>query len=396
MELYKRIITAVVMVVLAAALASSYLLPDREIMTQVNEVLPEAETFTQVAANPPVFRGISNEGHAEETVGYVVLGEGSGYGGPVRVMTAVNAEGEILRVKVADHKDTPVFMQMVLTGDFLNQFRNKKVSDPLFLGDDLDAVSGATLSSAGIARGVAAGSHYLARNVFQMEPPTTSREILFGFREGVILLLLALMLVGVICRIHKLRWVTLGLSLVFIGFQFNLAVSINNIAGILMGYFPSFHEHVFWYLWFFSIPVLIFILAKNVFCYWLCPFAAVQEITAKIGGGSFKCSRKIEKQAGYIRFILTAAVLFLAFVTRKPGIAGYEPFAAFFSFTATGIHWFILPMVLFTSFFIYRFWCRFFCPVGVANETIWKVRRELDSLLGRVLHWEKRKSVSGK
>jgi polyferredoxin len=155
-----------------------------------------------------------------------------------------------------------------------------------------------------------------------------------------------------------------------------------------MGFFPSIRENLVWYLLLIGIPVITFAFGKNIYCFWLCPFGAVQELTAKLGGGKYKCrNKKMESKAKKIKYILFYIALLGAFLMRSPGFAGFEPFSALFSQQGTGIQWLILPLVLFTSLFIYRFWCRYFCPVWVANEVIWKLSRYIKK---GVNEWKKK------
>lgn len=350
-------------------------------MSKAFEVLPEADEFARVAANPVLFEGVRIVNGIKEKVGYVVVTEATGYGGPLTMVTAIDLEGKIVGTVIADYKDTPLFIQMVKNNDFLKQFVQRPVSDPFQLEQDIDAVSGATFSSRGITQAVAKGSHFVAKSQFALEVPETPSSLKFGYKEAVTIALLALMLIGVKFGLNKLRWVTLIGSLIFIGFKFNAAVSIGAIAGIAMGYFPPIQDYLFWYFWFLGIPVITFILGRNVYCFWLCPFGAVQEIAAKTGGGKFKCQRRVSQGAKNIKYVLAFVAVLIAFIKKAPGLASYEPFAALFSLQGFGIQWFILPVVLFASLFIARFWCQYFCPVWVATELIWKFRRRLDALL---------------
>jgi len=113
----------------------------------------------------------------------------------------------------------------------------------------------------------------------------------------------------------------------------------------------------------------------------------LQEITAKVGGGKFKCCNKaIEAKAAKLRYILIYVALIGAFLTKSPSFAGYEPFATLFGRQGFGIQWLILPVVIFSSFFISRFWCRFFCPGLIINEIILRPRKYIIGILEKGIY----------
>lgn len=122
---------------------------------------------------------------------------------------------------------------------------------------------------------------------------------------------------------------------------------------------------------------------KNIYCSWMCPYGAAQEILAKIGGGKFHASREVERFSSKIKYIFFFVAVLLAFLSGVPGQSSYEPFAMLFGLTGVGVQWFVLPLSLFTALFINRFWCRFFCPVGVAFELTVKFRRFVDKTFKR-------------
>ena len=392
--LFQRSILAIAVIVLVIALVASYVSSDSDMLPKLNQALPQAEEFSKISSNPLVFKGLKeNKTGKVEQIGYVVVAEANGYGGPITIITGVNLQGEIVKAVIAGHKDTPIFIQMIRSHDFLDEFSGKKISSTFSLDEDIDRVSGATMSSVGITEAVSKGSHLVAKNYFDMEVPEKVRQVKFGFKETVIVILLIMMLVGVKLKLTKLRWITLLGGFIFIGFQFNMAVSLGNIAGILMGYFPPVQEYFFWYLWFLGVPLMIFVLGKNVYCYWLCPFGALQEISAKIGGGKFHCNKDMEKKAKMIKYGLAYLALLLALILKAPGLAAYEPFATLFALNAHGVQWFILPIVVFSTLFIARFWCYYFCPVGVAIEISLKIRSFLKKLLRRERKCKKTQSA---
>jgi Na+-translocating ferredoxin:NAD+ oxidoreductase RnfG subunit len=393
-KIFKKSINIIAIFIIFIALTASYIIPDNNLISSMQKVFPKADNFNKISTNPLTFEVIKNvQNEKKDKIGYVVIADANGYGGPVKMVTAINMQGKIIKTIIAEHKDTPSFIYKIKNNNFLQQFVGKNISAPLSINEDIDSISGATLSSNGISKAISKGSHYVATTQFNINISQKKQIIQFGIKEIIVLALLILMLISVKFKIRQLRWVTLIVSLIFIGFKFNIAITLGNIASILMGYFPPINEYIYWYLWFLGIPVITFIIAKNVYCVWLCPFGAIQEIAAKIGGSNFKCNKKIDLKVRKLRYILTFLALLLAFIYKAPGLASYEPFATLFALNAYGIQWFILPLVICSSFFISRFWCRYFCPVGVVNEITVKIRKLLDSKIEEALQWKRKKSV---
>lgn len=378
----KRIITGFLVLSLLVALASSYLLRGSDLLPKMKEALPKAQYFEKVSTSPIVYAAFSDEAH-QKKVGFVAVGEASGYGGPLTTVTGIDLQGKIVGTIIAEHKDTPTFMQMLQNKDYLKQFKEKSVNDPLSIEKDIDRISGATYSSRGVAMAVAQGAHFVAQKQFGLSVTEEPTSVNLGTKELSILTLIILAFFSIQFKIAKLREATLLGSLIFIGFKFNSAVSMTNIASLLMGYLPPIRQYIFWYLLLVAIPILIFVTRKNIYCYWLCPFGAAQEIAAKIGNGKVHCSRELDLKLGKIKYFLAYASLLLALIFQTPGLAGYEPFATLFGLKGFGVMWFILPTVLFTSLFINRFWCRYFCPVGVSIELLLKARQFADKILKR-------------
>lgn len=375
----KKLLISLGLVFLLLALISSWFSSDEDIEPFLDRILPEAQSFRKVESSPIIFEGTTSENSEQDkTVGYVVINEATAYGGPIRMVTGINLEGKIVGTVIANHKDTPSFIRIVLNHDYLKQFIDKSITDPISIDKDIDGVSGATYSARGIAKAISLGSHAVARSQFNLDVQDEVVPIKFESKEIIVLSLIILTLIGVKFKYLKLRWVTLIGSLVFIGFQYNTPISLANIAALLMGNFPSIRENLVWYLLLIGIPVITFIAGRNLYCYWLCPFGALQEILAKIGGGSLKFNNKeIESKIYQIKYGIVYLALLGAFLLKSPAFAGYEPFATLFGLQGLGIQWAILPVVIFTSLFIFRFWCRFFCPGMVINKVILKLRSML-------------------
>ena len=166
-------------------------------------------------------------------------------------------------------------------------------------------------------------------------------------------------------------------------------------------FIPETQPSNFWM--FFSVSVLTIIFGK-VFCGWFCPLGSVQEFiynkTGKLRESAFlKLPVKIKNSRFTKRIILLMnnvfsfikyAVLIMIIVRTTKEVSlifgRIDPYYALFNFWTgdvllTAIV--VLASVLILSVFIYRPWCRWFCPLGAMLGIIqffsfYKIKRNKD------------------
>ncbi|OGC11595.1 hypothetical protein A3K48_03725 [candidate division WOR-1 bacterium RIFOXYA12_FULL_52_29] len=90
----------------------------------------------------------------KETVGYVFPVNPAGYGGAIEMMVSLDKGGKVIAVKIISNKETPGLGTNILNPKFLKQFSGKSVGDKIKAKEDIDAVTGATISSNGVCKGV--------------------------------------------------------------------------------------------------------------------------------------------------------------------------------------------------------------------------------------------------
>ncbi|MEG1175289.1 MAG: FMN-binding protein [Ruthenibacterium sp.] len=105
-------------------------------------LLPTADAFTKVETKAP---GVTEMYSADNGSGYVITAEAKGYAGAVPVMMAFDMDGKIVAAKFLKNAETPGLGQKVRADQFGGQFASKEAA-PLSMSD-IDAVSGATISS---------------------------------------------------------------------------------------------------------------------------------------------------------------------------------------------------------------------------------------------------------
>ncbi len=88
----------------------------------------------------------------EEHLGYSVSASPAGFGGGVNIMVGIGVDGVVMGVRIVSHSETPGLGSRVQNDSFLNQFNGKEGS--LASGQDYDIISGSTISSQAVAKGV--------------------------------------------------------------------------------------------------------------------------------------------------------------------------------------------------------------------------------------------------
>jgi len=385
---WRGIVEGIAWVLLVAAFIIGQIAarPDYESMLKKaipDEVLVRSEVNT---AMPVVYR-------IEGSEDVVIMAEGEGYGGPLVVgVRARRSEdgGRLAKVLMLSHKESPAFMERLRRGHFFKQFGGKDVSDDFIVDDDIDAVSGATVSSRGFTAAVREAVHLGAVNHLQLKPTWRQPGWNLGIEEAVLVLLFALAFIagyhkGKFAKTAKL--IVMAGTLVFVGFYANVSLSLANIAGIFMGYIPSPQQHPIWWIMMLGVLGSIFFLGRNIYCQQICPFMVVQDLAQKISGVKMKIDSRFQKRARTLIFFLSWVALMLIFLAAHPALGSYEPFAMMFSLEGLGIQWYILPASLLGAFFVPRFWCRLFCPVGLYLNELVRLRR-------RIKGWFTKKTTS--
>lgn len=316
--------------------------------------------------------------HDETAGNYVVISEAEGYGGPLVVGIRASEEGKVAEILTLQNKETPAYFEKVKKQKFFRQFGRKKISDDFVLGEDIDAVSGATITSRGFTDAVRSAMHIAATEHFKMKPTWKQVDWIFGWEEIGLLGVFALAFLVAYAKGRLARWGRLAMPVValgVVGIYTNSSLSIGQLGGILLGYIPDFKQHLLWWIMMAGALGSVLILGKNIYCAQVCPFQYVQRGLNKISGINLAVKPGVQKASRAVVGWMTWAALMLIFLTTHPTLGSYEPFSLIFSLTGLGVQWYIMPLSLIGSFFVLNFWCRLFCPVGLfLNETV-RVRR---------------------
>lgn len=109
----------------------------------------EAPTCKEIAKGDTTVYTVYN---GDTLIGYCVESASAGFGGDVALMVGYGADRALLGVSVIAHSETPGLGAKVAESAFLDQFKGQ--SGALVLGEGVDAVSGATISSRAVTNAV--------------------------------------------------------------------------------------------------------------------------------------------------------------------------------------------------------------------------------------------------
>ncbi|MGB9612981.1 MAG: FMN-binding protein [Candidatus Margulisiibacteriota bacterium] len=77
-----------------------------------------------------------------------------GYAGQIDMMVGVGEDGKVIKVKILNQRETPGLGANIIKEEFLKQFSGKSLKDPIEPKKDIDAITGATISSRAVSIGV--------------------------------------------------------------------------------------------------------------------------------------------------------------------------------------------------------------------------------------------------
>ena len=152
-------------------------------------------------------------------------------------------------------------------------------------------------------------------------------------------------------------------GMIVIGFIYTTPLTISLINKMLLGFWPDWHTHLYWYLLIGGILFSLTVANKNPYCEWFCPFGSAQECVGKIGGAK---PYSIPRYTPFLKWFqrgLALTAIIIALLYRNPGISSYEIFGTMFDLKGTIPQFFLLALVILVSLFVHRPWCRYLCPL---------------------------------
>jgi len=385
----------------------------KQLYPLVQEAFPAAERFGPFGGDPrvaPVF-------DANGLAGYVYLTDEilpiPAYSGkPVSVLVALNLRAEIVGVKIVRHEE-PILLAGVSEdqlADFVAQYLGLDARSRIKIGGapsegfvTVDAISGATITMMVInqtitktLQQVAAAHGLLDGAAAVAEPqPDPSAEAIWrlvwaerSFAIGVlitalVLLTLILLFQDLLAQHPRLLlWVRDGyllFTVVFIGWYALAQLSVVNVLTFVRALRQDFHWEIFlidpmmFILWSF-VAISLLLWGRGVYCGWLCPFGAMQELINQIARRlrirQWEFPQMVHERLWALKYI----VLLLLFGVSLQSIgeavryAEIEPFktAVTLRFQREWGYLVYALALLLIAVVNRKFYCKYLCPLGAA------------------------------
>ncbi|MBE0672481.1 MAG: FMN-binding protein [Anaerolineales bacterium] len=344
-----------------------------DVIPMIAEIIPNA---SRVEVRGNIYVALDPTG---VVAGYAALGSAQGYAGPIEMLVGIDLQGNITGVKIVKQRETPGFFKLILGEGFPEQFIDHSFKDPLRLNTDIDAVSGATISAEGIAASTRQAVRLIAQQGLGSPLPPESQKIKFGYPELTLIGLYAAGYFGHKLRSSawkkRIRWGTMLTGMIVLGFIYTAPFTIAQVISLLSGYWPDWHNNLYWYILIGGIIFVTTVDAKNPYCNWFCPFGAFQECLAQVTNAKLYRPRKWSAFFKWLQRGLAFTAVLLGLALRRPGVAGYEPFATLFDFRGNSIEVVFLVIIVLASLLMYRPFCNYLCPLDPVYDFIAESRR---------------------
>ncbi|HWN83834.1 MAG TPA: FMN-binding protein [Vicinamibacterales bacterium] len=148
------------------------------VLDKLKRLFPAATTFSPKEGEPLHFTAYAADARgARSVLGYAfwtteVVPLERGYGGPIVMLVGLDLKGVISGIVIGDHRE-PYGNFSIDMPQFAAQFRNKDVRDPFKLGEDIDAVSRATITMSSAVRSIRNAARRVARTL--LTPPAAAK-----------------------------------------------------------------------------------------------------------------------------------------------------------------------------------------------------------------------------
>jgi NosR/NirI family nitrous oxide reductase transcriptional regulator len=136
---------------------------------QLRELFPGGASFSTKEGDPPHFKVFASpvSGAAPELLGLAFWTTEldpleRGFDGPIKMLVGMDATGVLTKILVTDHREPYGYFSVDLP-EFATQFEAKNIRDRFRVGDDIDAISRATISVTSASRAVRNSARRIAR-----------------------------------------------------------------------------------------------------------------------------------------------------------------------------------------------------------------------------------------
>jgi len=302
-----------------------------------------------------------------------------GFGGKINLAIYMDTAGKLINFHIIRSNETPAYLNLLSQADANDLTWYDLVNEhQLFRPQpfaDVDAVTGATVSSEAILSALETSGQRFATQILgrSLEPGPKGRAYQANYlpdTQGVYLIsAFILTLIVIYYGGFWSRLAVLSLNLVVGGIVLNAQYSSEQIATVLSLHTPA-TGLAGAFLLVIGVPLLVIIFG-NIYCGYICPFGAAQELLGYIVPGRFKQPVATDKmrKARFVKYVVLFVLVIVFFLSRNRTTLATDPLIEIFNFRFSIYNFqssmlLILAVALIGSIFYTRFWCWYLCPVG--------------------------------
>ena len=256
---------------------------------------------------------------------------------------------------------------------------------------------------------------YALPEAFRLAPPPEPEPLWVSAWQGkrAEIAVVALMLTLLTLILFAQEWITrrprlwrtgrltfLAATFLILGMGLNGQLSVVQVVAFVHSLLTGFRwetfliEPVIFILWGFTALGMLF-WGRGVYCGWLCPFGALQELTnaaaQRLGVKQIAVPPALHERLWVIKYSAFVGILALSFYSMHDALiaAEVEPFKTAISLRFLRAWPFVLfaLSLLFAGLFIERFFCRYLCPLGAGLAIPAKLK---------IFDWLKRRPQCGR
>jgi predicted membrane-bound spermidine synthase len=282
-----------------------------------------------------------------------------GFGGVINLAVYIDTTGKLIDFQIIHSNETPDYLELL--SDWFAKLKGHLLFKPNPLAD-VDTTTGATISATAIVKTIETASKKFNDVVLSQTVPAlaSGKSPLSPDRRAIYLLTAVFLSLLVIYKGNfYARLFVLAFNVVVGGLLFNVQYSSEQVSSLLSGHISA--------LLIIGVPILI-LLFGNIYCGYLCPFGALQELVSYIIPDKFKRPAVYEtmRKARFVKYVLLFIMVIVFFLSRSKQTLIPDPLITAFNFKNSHIAVVsaIIILALAGSIFYRRFWCRYLCPVG--------------------------------